>query len=207
MTKKNLLLGILLLFISGANAKSKLYFDILKANDLCIDYSKDLSDKLAADHDFRLFYVSNVEFANKVLESGSGRLFQKYLTKTITPEELTQLLKNLTLAERSELENIGLKLKNAALLFIAKFPVLRQMPEEQRKTTLINAFKILNNEKIISLKSQKIRNVTPEECFWWWMACNTACFISCSAVEGNTCYWECGALCAGMFGLCWLWSE
>lgn len=207
MKKVILILGVLFAFVPGTKATSELDKTLILMNKCGFNNINDLSERLAADADFRKFYSDNVDFANKLLQSGSGNLFLHYMEKTILPDELTQLLNNLNLEGKNDLDNVGQKFKKMALLFIDKFPDLRQMPEEKRKTTLFNAFKIRSLEKSIVTKSQNIRNVTPEECFWWWMTCNTACLISCSAAENNNCYWECWTTCGALYGLCWLLSE
>lgn len=206
MIKKIMLAAMLLLGFSALNAKNKTPFFTEKApGNYYVDES--LLEKIVAEKDFREFYMRNVEFANKLLETKSGKLFQKYLQKSITEDEKFLLFKNLGLNDMKEFEGISINLRDLAIIFVNKFPTLKDMPEQQQKDLLVSAFKRLQNDNSIAPKLFRFRTITPEDCFWWWMACNTACVISCSSTQGNTCYWECGGICAGMYGLCWLWSE
>ena len=135
---------------------------------------KTLLERITADNDFIKYYISNVEFANKIIETNSGNLFQKFLQKTITTEEEVLFLKQLNLNSKKEFNDIAVN---------------------------------LSTDNSISIKFVKARYITPEQCFWTWMACNTACFIACSGTEGNQCYWECSAYCAALYGFCWAISE
>ena len=135
---------------------------------------KTLLERITADNDFIKYYISNVEFANKIIETNSGNLFQKFLQKTITTEEEVLFLKQLNLNSKKEFNDIAVN---------------------------------LSTDNSISIKFVKARYITPEQCFWTWMACNTACFIACSGTEGNQCYWECSAYCAALYGFCWAISQ
>ena len=64
---------------------------------------KTLLERITADNDFIKYYISNVEFANKIIETNSGNLFQKFLQKTITTEEEVLFLKQLNLNSKKNL--------------------------------------------------------------------------------------------------------
>ena len=176
-------------------------------NQISSAVDKTLLERITADNDFIKYYISNVEFANKIIETNSGNLFQKFLQKTITTEEEVLFLKQLNLNSKKEFNDIAANLRTQVIAFATKFPELRKLSEKEQKELLVNAFKNLSTDNSISIKFVKARYITPEQCFWTWMACNSACFIACSGTEGNQCYWECSAYCAALYGFCWAISE
>lgn len=203
MLKKIFFTGILLVWVSVSIAKPVSLPNYLHSNG-----DKPLVEKLAADKDFIKYYISNVEFANKVIETKSGILFHKFLEKTITKDEEELLLNQLGLRSKKEFNDMALDLKTAATTFLNKFTELNQMPEQAKKELLVNAFKKVETNKEISIKFISAKNPSAIECFWWWVSCATACAITCSSASAySECYWICEGICGGLYGVCWLQAE
>ena len=198
MFKKLMFAGILLISVSALKAKN-----VTPVKALLPNANDELVTKIAADNDFKNYYISNVKFANKVIETDAGSLFLKYTQKKITAEESNVLFAKMNVAGKEEFDAIAVNLRNEAVAFYTKFPGLKTMTEKEQKELLVNAFKRISTDKTITTKFVKARNVTPEQCFGWWMSCNTLCFIGCFNSQGNACYWECSGFCAVDYGVCW----
>ncbi|MEO7306752.1 MAG: hypothetical protein ABIR78_06960 [Ferruginibacter sp.] len=203
MFKKIMFAGILMITISALKAKNVTTVKNILPNSSGLGANEDLANKIAIDNDFKNYYISNVKFANKLIESNAGSLFLKYIQNKITAEESTILFAKMNVAGKKEFDAIAVNLRNEAVAFFNKFPQLKLMAEKEQKELLVNAFKKISTDDLIKAKFVKAKYVTPEECFWWWMTCNTLCFIGCSYSEGNQCYWDCSGFCAGAYGLCW----
>ncbi len=199
--------GILLITITVLHAKSINSFKTLISTAVPGSNYEELVNKLAADNDFKNYYISNVEFANKVIESKAGSLFLKYIQNSITVNEEAELLVKMNVSKK-EFNAIGAKLKNEALTFMQRFPELKLRSEKEQKQLLVNAFKKISTDYSVVIKFSKAKNITMEECFWSWAACNTLCAISCSYNENySACMWQCGAICGGAYGFCWFLAE
>jgi hypothetical protein len=166
-----------------------------------------LVNKIAADNDFKKYYISNVEFANTIIETGAGSLFLKYIQKKITPGESADLFAKMNVSGKKEFDAIFINLKNEAVGFFNKFPKLKWMAEKEQKELLLHAFRKASTDNSITTKFIKTKNVRPEDCWWWWMVCNTACFIGCTYSNTNECYWECAGFCALEYAACWVIAE
>lgn len=195
--------GILFFTIAVMNAKSvEGAKALISTPGFCSE--EELVNRLAMDYDFKKYYISNVEFANKVIETGAGTLLLKYFQNKTSAEESAILFAKMNVPGKKEFDAIAVNLKNEALAFFNKFPELKLRTEKEQKELLFSAFKKISADNSITTKFVKARNVTPEQCFWWWMVCNTACFIGCTYNNNNECYWQCAAFCAVEYGACWV---
>lgn len=207
MLKNIMVTGILLITISVLNAKGIEAFNTSISTPLSGSNYEELVNRLAADNDFKNYYISNVKFANKIIETNSGSLFLRYVQKKISPAECTILFRNLDVKSKKEFDGIAVNLGTQARAFFNKFPELKQGAEKEQKALLVNAFKKISTDDLVKPKFANARNITPEQCFLEWIACNTLCFIGCSYAETNQCYWECSGFCGGLYGVCWLIAE
>lgn len=203
MLKKIVFTGILLISISVLKAKNITPLSNFASIITTID--EGLVNKLVADNDFKNYYISNVRFANKIIETKAGLLFQKYLQNNITPVERAELLAKMNVNTKNEFDAIAVNLQTEAIAFMNKFAELKQLPKKEQKELIINAFKKLNADKSITTTFVKAKNPSALECFWYWVTCGTACFIGCNGDQ--TCLWECEGFCAALYGLCWLWVD
>src|SRR5438445_4506468 len=88
MLKKFLGLGITILLVSGLNAHPFLSNEVFPGkNKSSILTDESLSARIADNNEFRVYYISSLEFGNSLIESKAGKLFEKYVQKTITKEE------------------------------------------------------------------------------------------------------------------------
>jgi hypothetical protein len=204
MFKKIMFAGILLISVSALKAKNVTVVKTFLPNSSILDANDALVNKIAADNDFKKYYISNVKFANKIIESDAGSLFLKYIQNKITADESAALFAKMNVNSKKEFDEIAVDLKNEAVTFYSKFPELKLKTEKEQKELLVSAFKRISTDNTIAIKFVKARNVRPEECFWWWMVCNTACFISCTYNNNNECYWECAGFCGVEYGACWI---
>lgn len=193
--------------VSVIHAKSINPFITLNSTLVYCSNNEALVNRLAEDNDFKKYYISNVEFANKVIESRAGELFLKYIQNKITAEESAILFAKMNVSGKASFDAIAVKLKNEAVTYFNKFPELKLRAEKDQKELLFSAFKKISKDNSITIKFVKARIVTPEQCFWWYMVCNTACFIGCTYNNNNECYWQCAGLCAVEYGACWVLSS
>ncbi len=207
MFKKIMFTGILLITISVLNAKSIEASRAFDSEVISCSTEAELISRIAADNYFKNYYISNVEFANKVIETKAGTLFLKYIQKAITPNEQEVLFAKMNVNSKKEFEAIAANLKNEAVSFFNKFPELKLLTEKGQKQLLVNAFKKVSTDNSIATKFANAKIITMEQCFWMWMGCNTLCFIGCTYSQNNECYWQCSAFCAGEYGLCWVTAE
>ncbi|MFN0082073.1 MAG: hypothetical protein ACKVOM_06105 [Ferruginibacter sp.] len=207
MFKKIMFTGVLLISISVLKAKNITPLGASIPTTIHNNIDEGLANKLAADNDFKNYYISNVKFANKIIETKAGGLFLKYIKNTIVADEQTILFAKMNVNGKKEFDEIAVNLKNEAVLFFNKFPELKLLPEKEQKELLVNAFRKLSTDKSISVKFVNAKLITMEQCFWIWMGCNTLCFIGCSYSETNACYWECAGFCAAEYSLCWFTAE
>jgi hypothetical protein len=202
MFKKIILAGILLISIAAANAKNVTAFKFVESIPGGIAPDDPLVSRMAADEAAKKYYMSNVGFANKVLGNKAGSLFLKYIQGTITEPEKAGLFSKLNMSQE-ELNAFGVRLGNEARAFMSRYPEMKQISEKQQREILVNVFRKISIEVPTKLSSAITYNVTPQECFYYWMVCNTLCVIGCSWSETNSCYWECASLCAVQYGACW----
>ena len=199
MFKKLMFAGILLISVSAMKAKN-----VTPVKTLLPNANDELVTKIAADNDFKNYYISNVKFANKVIETDAGSLFLKYIQKKITAEESNVLFAKMNVAGKEEFDAIAVNLRNEAVAFYTKFPGLKTMTEKEQKELLVNAFKRISNDKTITTKFVNARNVTVEECFWSWASCCGLSAITCSYSSNySECIWTMAEACAGAYGICW----
>jgi hypothetical protein len=171
-----------------------------------ISDNEELIKQLAADQDFKNYYISNVEFANKIVETKSGSLFYKYIQNKISEEEQNLLFKQMNVADKKEFDGITIKRVNVAKTIAKKFPSLQSMTAEESKFILKAALKkSAEDKKAIKLK---ILNANPQECFYTWVTCTTLCFIGCNSAENfSDCMLGCESFCSGVATLCWFIEE
>lgn len=201
MLKKIFFTGILLVWVSVSIAKP-----VYLPNYLNSGGENALVERLAADKDFINYYLSNVEFANKIIETKSGSLFYKYIQNTSTEVEQSTLFKQMNVANKTEFDSYNKKRIELIAAFSNKFPDIMNLTDIEKKSTLLNAFKKIKADKTTS--ANLLLSITPEECFWSWAACTTSCFIACSYSENfSGCMSQCEIYCAGLFGICWMLSE
>lgn len=207
MFKKIMLTGVLLISISVLNANNIAPFGTF-VTTIHSNIEEGLINKLAADNDFKKYYISHVKFANKIIETKSGSLFHKYILNSITVDEQVDLFTKMNVTSKKEFDAIAVNLKDEGVAFFSKFPELKLMPEEEQKKLLVKAFRRLSVDKSINIKFEKSKLITYEECFWTWMACNSLCAITCTYdSDYSSCMWACTAACATLYGICWLMVE
>lgn len=207
MFKKIIFTGILLISISVLKA------DPTTANSFVPglfsqNANEGLVNKIAADNDFKKYYISNVEFANKIIETNAGSLFLKYIQQKITADETAVLFAKMNVAGKKEFDAIAMNLRNEAVAFYNKFPELKLKTEREQKELLINSFKKISVDNTVATKFVKARNITPEECFWSWMACLGLSAITCSYEQDYSyCMWTMAEVCSTAYGICWFIAE
>jgi hypothetical protein len=208
MFKKLMFTGVLLISISALKAKSIRPVVNIATKTIFLNVEEDLINKLASDNDFINYYISNVKFANKIIERKAGSIFQKYIQNTISADEQADLFAKMNVNNKKEFDAIAVNSRNQAIFFFNKFPKLKLMPEKDQKELLINAFKKLSNDNYVTTKLVKAKNVTVDQCFWIWMACNSLCAMGCTYDPNwSNCMWQCTAACAASYGVCWLIAD
>jgi len=196
--------GILIISVSALKAKNVTAVEQLFPNPSSLNTNDALVNKIAADNDFKNYYISNVKFANKVIETDAGSLFLKYIQNKITAEESTILFAKMNVTGKKEFDAIAVNLRNEALAFFNKFPELKQMAEKEQKELLVNALKKISADNTIAIKFVKARYITEGECFWAWVVCNGLCAIACTYnPDYSSCMWDCVGACGAAYGLCW----
>jgi hypothetical protein len=167
-----------------------------------------LINKLAADNDFKNYYTSSVKFANKIIESKAGSLYQKYIQSSASADEQADLFAKMNVKRKKEFDAIAVNLRYEAVIFLNKFTELKLLAEKEQKELLVNAFRKIINDNSVAIKFLKARTVTVEQCFWIWMACNGLCAMTCTYDPNySNCMWQCTAACAASYGVCWLIAE
>jgi hypothetical protein len=208
MFKVIMFMGVLLISISVLKAKNITSFGNCVPPTILSNIKEGLVNKLAADYDFKNYYISNVKFANKIIETKAGSLFLKYIQNSITANEQADLFTKMKVNSKKEFDAIAVNLKDEAVAFFNKFPELKLIAENEQKESLVKAFKKLSTDKSISLKFVNAKLITMEECFSTWMACLGLCAITCTYDPNyNDCIWVCGGACSALYGACWLIAE
>lgn len=208
MFKKIMFTGVLLISISVLKAKNITPSGTFVPTTIHCNIDEGLVNKLAADNDFKNYYISNVKFANKIIETKAGSLFLKYIQNSITADEQLDLFAKMNVNSKKEFDAIAVNLRDDAVAFFNKFPELKLMPEKKQKELLVKAFRKLGTDKSIIIQFAKAKLITYEECFWIWMACNGLCAITCTYdTDYSYCMWQCTAACAASYGICWLIVE
>ncbi|MEO6542103.1 MAG: hypothetical protein ABIN74_13960, partial [Ferruginibacter sp.] len=72
MLKKIMFTGILIISIAVLNAKNVIEANPIFQNSSGLQTYDALVNKIAADNDFKNYYISNVKFANKIIGTGAG---------------------------------------------------------------------------------------------------------------------------------------
>lgn len=172
------------------------------------DDNEALIKQLVADVDFRNYYISYVEFANKIVETKSGQLFYKYVQNTATDAEQNLLFKQMNVENKKEFDAIAVKNNSDARRIARKFVALAQLNESEKKSILVSAFEKVALEKSIKLK---VLGANPQQCFVNWTACITLCVIGCSSNNTpeayNECMWQCTGGCTVASGICWFLAD
>ncbi|MEO6252554.1 MAG: hypothetical protein ABIO79_04580 [Ferruginibacter sp.] len=208
MFKKIMFAAILVITISALKAKNVTPVQYMLPSSSSLGANEDLVNKIAADNDFKNYYISNVKFANKIIGTGAGSLFLKYVQNKITADESAVLFSKMNVSSKKEFDAIAVELRNEAVSFFNKFPELKLRTEKERKELLVSAFKKISTDDLVTIKFVKARLIAPEECFWAWAACSGLCAITCSYNPNYSgCIWDCGGACGGAYGICWLLSE
>src|SRR5437868_4991689 len=112
MFKKIMFAGILLISVSALKAKNVSAVVNLVPGLSSLHTNSDLVNKIAADNDFKNYYISNVKFANRVIETGAGSLFLKYIQNKITAEESNVLFAKMNVTGKKEFDAIAVNLRN-----------------------------------------------------------------------------------------------
>jgi hypothetical protein len=158
MFKKIILAGILLISIAAANAKNVTAFKFVDPIPGGIATDDPLVNRMAADDAAKKYYISNVEFANKVLENKAGSLFLKYIQQTITAPEKAEFLNKLNM-NQEELNALGVRLGNEARAFLSSYPEMKQISEKQQRELLVNVFRKISIDPSVSIKFIQARNI------------------------------------------------
>lgn len=159
---------------------------------------KDLVEQIVKDKDFNNYVGSVLTFMNELGKSHSKELFTKFLQNNSTVDEKNKLIQNLRLRNLKEFNDIGLRINQLGSKSLGKYSNLLPIEKGEKEAIISEAFKTIG-VKII--KENKLKDVTPDDCFWVWMGCLGACSFGCSGNE--SCIWQCWAFCTGAYSACW----
>lgn len=198
---KTILVALMLLIMLPARSLCNTGTELLAKPMMSIK-ADDLLNKLVTNANFRNYYTRMVAFSDKIIETKSGVLFNKFLRQTITPDEQNQFIVNMSFENKAALDNFALSIRSELVGMNTRIPELANLNEKEKKQLFFEGLKQLSDDKSITVRFTKPLNITLSQCFYTWMICIASCAICC---QEN--YWECFLVCEGIFGICWAFAE
>ena len=198
---KTILVALMLLIMLPARSLCNTGTELLAKPMMSIK-ADDLLNKLVTNANFRNYYARMVAFSDKIIETKSGILFNKFLKQTITPEEQNQFIVNMGFENKAALDNFALSVRTDLMEMYTRIPELSKINENEKKQLFLKGLKQLGNDRSINARFTKPLTVTVSECFYYWMICIGSCAICC---QEN--YWTCFLVCDAAFGICWAFAD